>query len=58
MILKLFVRIGRAHALYSRRAVNLALITSEGVTNALKHAFPEFPRTGTVSVSCSRDGAS
>jgi two-component sensor histidine kinase len=40
----------------SRRAVNLALITSEGVTNALKHAFPE-GRTGTVSVSCSRCGA-
>jgi two-component sensor histidine kinase len=40
----------------SRRAVNLALITSEGVTNALKHAFPE-GRAGTVSVSCSRHGA-
>ena len=40
----------------SRRAVNLALITSEGVTNALKHAFPE-GRAGTVSVSCSRYGA-
>jgi two-component sensor histidine kinase len=43
-------------ALDSRRAVNLALITSEGVTNALKHAFPE-GRAGTVSVSCSRHGA-
>ncbi len=40
----------------SRRAVNLALIASEGVTNALKHAFPE-GRAGTVSVSCSRAGA-
>jgi two-component sensor histidine kinase len=40
----------------SRRAVNLALITSEGVTNALKHAFPE-GRAGTVSVSCTRHGA-
>ena len=40
----------------SRRAVNLALITSEGVTNALKHAFPE-GRAGTVSVSRSRHGA-
>jgi two-component sensor histidine kinase len=39
-----------------RCAVNLALITSEGVTNALKHAFPE-GRTGTVEVSCSRHGA-
>jgi two-component sensor histidine kinase len=34
-----------------QRAVNLALITSEGVTNALKHAFPE-GRAGTISVDC------
>ena len=40
----------------SRRAVNLALITSEGVTNALKHAFPQ-DRGGSVSVSCVRYGA-
>lgn len=33
------------------RAINLALITSEGVTNALKHAFPE-GGTGTISVEC------
>jgi two-component sensor histidine kinase len=33
------------------RAVNLALITSEGVTNALKHAFPD-GGTGTISVEC------
>ena len=39
----------------SRRAVNLALITSEGVTNALKHAFPE-GRAGRVSVTCRRHG--
>jgi two-component sensor histidine kinase len=39
------------------RAVNLALITSEGVTNALKHAFPQ-SRTGTVSVHCRTSGGS
>lgn len=37
----------------SSRAVNLALITSEGVTNALKHAFPQ-GRAGSVSINCSR----
>jgi two-component sensor histidine kinase len=35
----------------SPRAINLALIASEGVTNALKHAFPE-GRGGTISVEC------
>lgn len=35
----------------SARAVNLALITSEAVTNSLKHAFPE-GGTGTISVDC------
>ncbi|MCA1597669.1 MAG: sensor histidine kinase, partial [Chloroflexi bacterium] len=40
-----------ALALDSSRAINLALITSEGVTNALKHAFPD-DRTGTISVEC------
>jgi two-component sensor histidine kinase len=35
----------------SSRSVNLALITSESVTNALKHAFPE-GRTGRISVDC------
>lgn len=39
------------------RAVNLALITSEAVTNALKHAFPE-GRTGMVSVDCRTSGKS
>jgi two-component sensor histidine kinase len=38
----------------SSRAINLALITSEGVTNALKHAFPD-GRAGTISVECRRD---
>jgi two-component sensor histidine kinase len=36
------------------RAINLALITSEAVTNALKHAFPEGVK-GTISVKCRRD---
>lgn len=35
------------------RAINLALITSEAVTNALKHAFPD-GRQGTISVDCRR----
>lgn len=39
------------------RAVNLALIASEGVTNALKHAFPD-DRTGTISVNCRTSDAS
>jgi two-component sensor histidine kinase len=39
------------------RAVNLALIASEGVTNALKHAFPD-TRTGMISVECRRDDGS
>lgn len=33
------------------RATNLALIVSEGVTNALKHAFPR-NRTGEILISC------
>lgn len=38
------------------RAVNLALIASEGVTNALKHAFPD-GRKGKIIVECrSHDG--
>lgn len=36
------------------RAINLALITSEAVTNALKHAFPEGVE-GTISVECGHD---
>lgn len=40
-------------AVDSTRAVNLALITSEGVTNALKHAFPQ-GQAGTISVNCMR----
>ena len=40
-----------AMALDSSRAINLALITSEGVMNALKHAFPD-GRSGTISVEC------
>ena len=39
------------------RAVNLALITSEGVTNALKHAFPD-GRAGTIRVDCRTSDAS
>jgi two-component sensor histidine kinase len=35
------------------RAVNLALIASEAVTNALKHAFPN-GRPGKISVDCRR----
>ena len=35
------------------RAVNLALIASEAVTNALKHAFPD-GRPGKISVECRR----
>jgi two-component sensor histidine kinase len=38
----------------SARAINLALITSEGVTNALKHAFPD-GGGGAISVECRRD---
>ena len=39
------------------RAITLALITSEGVTNALKHAFPD-GRAGTIAVDCCRrDGS-
>lgn len=39
------------------RAVNLALVTSECVTNALKHAFPD-GQSGTISVDCrSSDGS-
>ena len=41
----------------SARAVNLALITSEGITNALKHAFPE-GRSGTITVDCRRSDES
>ena len=39
------------------RAVNLALITSEGVTNAVKHAFPN-GQIGTVTVDCRTSEAS
>ena len=39
------------------RAVNLALIASEGITNALKHAFPD-GRTGTISVDLRSSGGS
>lgn len=35
------------------RAINLALIASEAVTNALKHAFPD-GRQGTIAVDCRR----
>jgi two-component sensor histidine kinase len=37
------------------RAINLALITGEAITNALKHAFPG-GRPGLVRVECRRDG--
>lgn len=36
------------------RAINLALIAGEAITNALKHAFPD-GRTGVVRVECRRD---
>lgn len=44
-------------SLDASQAVNLALVTSESVTNALKHAFPE-GKSGTISVDCRTSGGS
>ena len=38
-------------ALDTSRAINLALIASEALTNAMKHAFPD-GRQGTIRVDC------
>lgn len=42
-------------ALDTSRAINLALIASEALTNAMKYAFPD-GRTGTIRVDCHGDG--
>lgn len=44
---------GEELTLDGSRAINLALIASEAVTNALKHAFPD-GRQGTIAVDCRR----
>ena len=43
-------------ALDTSRAINLALIASEALTNAMKYAFPD-GRHGTIRVDCHADGA-
>jgi two-component sensor histidine kinase len=42
-------------ALDTSRAINLALIASEALTNAMKYAFPD-GREGTIRVECKADG--
>ena len=42
-------------ALDTSRAINLALIASEALTNAMKYAFPD-AREGTIRVDCHADG--
>ncbi|MEO8270366.1 MAG: sensor histidine kinase [Aureliella sp.] len=42
-------------ALDTSRAINLALIASEALTNAMKYAFPD-GRQGTIRVDCHADG--
>lgn len=42
-------------ALDTSRAINLALIASEALTNAMKYAFPD-GREGTIRVDCHADG--
>jgi two-component sensor histidine kinase len=42
-------------ALDTSRAINLALIVTEALTNAIKYAFPD-GRTGSIAVSCRQDG--
>lgn len=42
-------------SLDTSRAINLALIASEALTNAMKHAFPD-DRTGTIRVECHAKG--
>jgi len=42
-------------ALDTSRAINLALIASEALTNAMKYAFPD-DRQGTIRVECHADG--
>ena len=42
-------------ALDTSRAINLALIASEALTNSMKYAFPE-GRQGTIRVDCHADG--
>ena len=44
-------------ALDTSRAINLALIASEALTNAMKYAFPD-GRQGTIRVDCHGDGES